>query len=632
MRHACNRCDTLLYCRNPITRGIGHEFALGNLYLSHTTRNTHTHVHIPRMRRRLYTLLLLCFTSCVYIAHAKEYTPIHREGYCAMRGQCGLDGFLPLNCIYNDVAIEPETDSFRRLLIDTCGVEYATGPVCCDDTQVEALANQVKAAEPIVSSCPACWSNFLQFWCSFTCSPNQSMFVNVTDTKLSSENVSLVSQTDFWVGNDFGNDFFDSCKDIKFAASNGYAMDFIGGGAKDWHSMVSFMGQRRPGLGSPFQIDFPPVTLGDALERYNDRGKACNDSDPAYRCACVDCEPACPVLPPSPGELPHCYVGALTCWEFALVTMYCMILLVALVLILFRHRRIGRIFQKWFGLHLERDEARGLYERVALADDDNSDEENEHLLDPDHTPRRYWLNARLQHWFYRQGLICARYPWAVIATGLCLVALCSAGWSRFAVERDPINLWVSPSSEALAEKNHFDTHFSPFYRTTQLFVVSETSDPIASAEHLESLFALEKEIRELKSDPHGVQFQDVCFHPNGDACVVQSVTGYWQGDSSMFDPSTWEDDLRDCIDQPSMCLPDFQQPLKPEMILGGYDDNAFMQAKAFVVTFVLQNSLDPVVTSKAEEWEKTLIHKILSNVNDRPQWKDVHISFSTEVK
>lgn len=546
-----------------------------------------------------------------------------------MRGQCGSRGFIPLNCPYNEPAVEPETASFRKLLVDTCGPEYASGPVCCEEEQLTQLVDQVQKAEPIIASCPACWANFMQFWCSFTCSPNQSAFVNVTSLYNSSGTM-IVDSTDFWVGDKFGSQFYDSCKDIKFGSSNGYAMDFIGGGADNWHDMLTYMGKERPGLGSPFQIDFPPLELGDALERYNAVGKSCNDSDPAYRCSCVDCEAVCPTLPPTREQEPDCYVGKLKCWTFAMIMTYGLVLVFVLGLVLLRSRHLIHWVQKYTELDIEPEESRGLYERVALTDDQD-EALDDHLLDPDHTPRRYWLNSKIQSWFYRQGLICARHPWSVIILGLLFVTLCSSGWYRFSIERDPINLWVSPSSRALAEKNHFDANFSPFYRTTQLFLVSEQSEPIASMERLQSLFKLEDEIRSMKTDAHEYRLQDVCFHPNGDACIVQSVTGYWESDIDNFDPETWKSYLLGCTEEPATCLPEFQQPLKPQMILGGYKDNDYLSARAFVVTFVLKNSLDESEILKAEEWEKSLLHKILSTVNERPEWEGVRISYSTEV-
>lgn len=581
----------------------------------------------------LISILLWCTLIISVFGESKE--TIHEKGVCVMRGQCGGNIFTQLPCATNTPAVIPETTTFRELLVDTCGAEYMTGPACCDESQLNDLVSQVKKAESIIASCPACWRNFLQFWCSFTCSPDQSTFVNVTATESNADNTTTVTGTEFWVGDNFGQQFFDSCKDIKFGASNGYAMDFIGGGAIEWHGMLSYMGKKRPGLGSPFQIDFPPLnqTPSEGMDRYNENGRPCNDTDAAYRCACVDCQAVCPILPPAPGEQPDCHIGLLRCWSFAMLITYATILALGVTLLVARDKRVGQWLQKFLGVYLDRTESRGLYERLALSDDQDDvlEDDDENLLDPDYTPRRYWLNSRLQNWFYYQGLFCARYPWFVIMTSLGFVAICSLGWSRFSLEKNPVNLWVSPSSTALAQKNHFDENFTPFYRTSQLFFVNEIDEPIASAERLENLFKLEDEIRSFESNVYNNTLQDVCFHPNGDACIVQSVTGYWESDINNFDPATWKSTLDQCTSEPSMCLPEFQQPLKPEMLLGGYKDKDYLSARAFVVTFVLTNSINETMNDKSEHWEKTLLANILTGLNDRPEWKGVRISYSTEV-
>lgn len=578
----------------------------------------------------LFSLLFINFTHAI----APPPTAIHKDGYCAMRGQCGSKGFVQLNCPYNGPAVEPETESFRNLLVDTCGPKFTDSKVCCDENQLVDLVDQVKKAERIISACPACWSNFLQFFCSFTCSPDQSSFVNVTGVQTSSSSgKDIVTQLDFWVGDGFGTNFYDSCKDIKFGSSNGYAMDFIGGGAKNWNDMVSYMGKERPLLGSPFQIDFPPVENHqprDGLVRYNEEGKHCNDIDTRYRCSCVDCEATCPTLPPTRGEQPECYVGVLRCWSFSLLLVYvfvaCSIVIIAAMRNGWDPKWLSKVTKRRF---MQENEHRGLYERVALAD-----HEDETLLDPDHTPRKYWLNSVLQNWFFKQGLFCAQHPWMTIFAGLIAVTICSAGWSRFHVERNPINLWVSPTSEALAQKKFFDENFNPFYRTTQLFFIDESSgenSSVISSEHLLALFEVEKEIRHIKSEPNNYTLNDLCLKPTGEACIVQSVTGYWQGDVDNFDPDTYEEYLQDCATQPSLCLPDFQQPLKPQMILGGYQNDQYLTSKAMVVTFVLNNYVDENKVKMAEEWEKTLLRNILTKLESRPEWKDVRVSYSTEV-
>ncbi|KAI8093242.1 patched family-domain-containing protein [Halteromyces radiatus] len=566
-----------------------------------------------------------------------------------MRGQCDSSMFSRLPCVDNGPATLPETDNFRQQLVETCGTDYEQVPVCCDEQQFNDLVTQVKRAEPMISSCPACWKNFMQFWCSFTCSPNQSTFVNITNS-YNKNGHAIVDQADYWVGEQYGAPFFDSCKDVKFGSSNGYAMDFIGGGATNWQDMVKFMGKKQL-LGSPFQIDFPSLeaTPRDGLTRYDDKGESCGGDGP-YRCACVDCQDACPMLPPTERESPECYVGLLRCWTFAMITSYASILILVFIWFLSRQRWMMTWIQQYWWQD-EHDAARGAYEPLALTedqynnnnnnnnddddDDDVDDNREENLLDPDHTPRRYWMNTRIQNWFYYQGLFCARYPWLVICSGLVFITLLSAGWSRFSLERDPVNLWVSPTSEALAQKNHFDEHFSPFYRTTQLFLVSEDeSKPFLSTSRLEHLFALQEEIKTMNSNELGISLQDVCFHPTGDACIVQSITGYWQDDINNFDPDNWREDLEQCIFDPTSCLPESLQPLKPQMILGGYstdkNDIHYIDAKAVVVTFVLRNSLDPIETDKAQDWEVSLLSNILSKVNDRPEWEGVRITYSTE--
>lgn len=496
-------------------------------------------------------------------------------------------------------------------------------------TQLTDLIEQVKKAERIISACPACWSNFLQFFCHFTCSPDQSTFVNITETYRSpSTKKDVVTRVDFRVDDYFGKGFYSSCKDIKFGSSNGFAMDFIGGGASNWHDMVVYMGTERPLIGSPFQIDFPLGPDGEgSMATYNDSAAHCNDTDTRYRCSCVDCEPTCPILPPTPAERPECRIGGvLRCWTFGLILLYIMILGASAVVLVVNNGLAKKfaLFSRTGG-----DPQRGEYERVELTEG-----ENDTLLDPD-PPNKYWLNSNIQKWFYLQGLICAQRPRTTILVTLVFVVVCSFGWRWFGVEQNPINLWVPPTSEALAQKHFFDQNFSPFYRTTQLIItpadLDSADDGIITLDNLLNLFALETEIKTLQSYPNNYTLQDVCFHPNGDVCIVQSVTGYWQGDMDNFDRDNWRGSFLDCVTQPTNCLPEFGQPLKPEMVLGGYDKPEFDRAKALIVTYVLRNYVDEKEADKAHEWELTVMKQILSSLETRKEWENATISYSTEV-
>jgi Niemann-Pick C1 protein len=117
------------------------------------------------------------------------------------------------------------------------------------------LQSNLKRAESLIAACPACKENFFNLFCTFTCSPDQSLFINVTDTKAIGDKF-IVTELDHLVSNEYGYEFYNSCKDVKFGATNGKAMDFIGGGAKNFTLFLKFLGDKKF-LGSPFQMNFP---------------------------------------------------------------------------------------------------------------------------------------------------------------------------------------------------------------------------------------------------------------------------------------------------------------------------------------------------------------------------------------
>lgn len=113
-----------------------------------------------------------------------------------------------------------------------CGPDFDPAATCCTLGQLDTLASSLAQADPLISSCPACRTNFRQFYCHFTCSPDQSQFLTVTSTqtlKKDGKDRTAVKSVEFAVSDDYGRGFFDSCKGVKFGATNGYAMDLIGG-------------------------------------------------------------------------------------------------------------------------------------------------------------------------------------------------------------------------------------------------------------------------------------------------------------------------------------------------------------------------------------------------------------------
>jgi Niemann-Pick C1 protein len=76
----------------------------------------------------------------------------------------------------------------------------------------------------MLNACPACAKNFASLFCHFTCSANQSQFVNVTETVPKSN---ATASVDFWLSRSFAEGIYDSCKNVKFGMDNGFALNAI---------------------------------------------------------------------------------------------------------------------------------------------------------------------------------------------------------------------------------------------------------------------------------------------------------------------------------------------------------------------------------------------------------------------
>ncbi|WVQ79319.1 hypothetical protein IAT38_001416 [Cryptococcus sp. DSM 104549] len=568
--------------------------------------------------------------------------PRRGEGVCAMRGSCGrmsmFGAELPCPDDGDATAIDPE---LSELMASVCGPSYSIpSSVCCTYDQVATLSDRLQQAAPLIASCPACINNFRSFYCDFTCSPDQSTFLAVTSTQKTTEGKDAVKEVDYEVSSEFKQGFFNSCKDVQFGATNGFAMDLIGGGAKNASGFLKYMGDLRPGLGSPFQINFPD----NDDSAYSRVPLGCADAgDINARCACADCPSVCPSLPyVSPPSSSKCHVGSVSCLTFSLLIIYSVAILLGLVFyswkqaLRHRQRRYERValLDPPHSPTILNGQNNGLDGLVGRGDDAESGPSGSihfrlgrgaSLLDPmEHLqPKQNKINAALRRFFYRLGLTCARRPIEVFALTAVVVALLNIGWKSFAVETDPVRLWVAPTSESATQKHFFDDTFGPFFRSEQVFIKQNGGSPV-NYDTLDWWLKVEKEIGELKTED-GVGLEDVCFAPSGRGtpCVVQSVSA-WLGDDMADWGDDWAERITDCAGRPGECLPPFGQPIDPKLILGGAHGN-WLDAQALVITWVVDNHNDAQVRP-AEEWERVL-EKYLADLK-RP---GVEISYSTGV-
>jgi Niemann-Pick C1 protein len=569
-----------------------------------------------------------CFAAAILLppVFAELLTPRHEEGRCAIRGHCGKTGFFgrELPCPDNGKAREADP-ALREKLVDLCGKKWQDTPVCCEEVQVDALKKNLELAQGIIASCPACKENFFNLFCTFTCSPDQSLFVNITKTAKSTSGKTVVKELDNIWSPQYQSGFYESCKNVKNGASGGKAIDFIGGGAKNYTQFLKFLGDEKL-FGSPFQIDFLTEARNDGpMKPAVSSARACNDTDKAYRCTCIDCPQTCAELEEVLDQQ-YCKVGKLPCLSFAVIIIYSVGLLLLMTAV------SGHVAYRQ---HQQRKSERlQLLQDAAPSDDEDEGDVVHNAGMLDRPQRNYYLNQIFHRAFSRLGGFCARYPALTIGTNVLVVALLSLGCLKFEVERDPVRLWVSPTSAAAEEKAFFDENFGPFFRAEQAFLVNDTSSegpsPVLSYETLQWWFDIEAQISRMKSREYGLALHNVCFKPTGNACVVQSVSAYFNNGLS---PDTWQETLEECADAPGgqNCLPEFKAPVRPDLVLGGFAGTENVtKAEAIVVTWVVNNHPQGSQAElEAQDWEESFISHMLA-VQDQARERGLRLSFNTE--
>ena len=568
-------------------------------------------------------ILILGFLSLFASAANTDLPQKHEAGRCALRGQCGSESFFgpSLPCPDNGKASIPDLKT-RTQLVEICGDSWGKTEICCESDQLDALKDNLKRADQLIASCPACRENFVNLFCTFTCSPDQSLFINVTSTKAKGDKF-LVTELDHLVSETYSTGFYNSCSEVKFGPTNSRAMSLIGGGAKNGSEFLTFLGQKRFG-GSPFQMNFPKPTEEDfpGMEPMDKKYYPCNTDDPKYRCACVDCPGTCVELP-EVKEDQYCHVGLLPCLSFSIILIYAVFLLL-LVTAVSGHVAYRKHAQT-------KNERLRLLQDAAPSDDEDEGDVVYNAGMLDRPQKHYWLNEVCDRAFSRLGYACASFPGITIGTSILIVALLSLGWIRFAVETDPVRLWVSPESDAAKEKAFFDDNFGPFFRAEQAFLVADhdSSATVMNYDTLRWWFDVEARVNRLRA-PGGIALEDVCYKPTDTACVIQSFTGYFGGEVEGLDPNGWKEDLLSCADDPASCLAPSGQPLDAKMLFGGYTKN-ILDSKALVVTWVVKNHAEGTdELARAETFEEELKMTLMDVAREAGE-RGLRLSFNTEI-
>ncbi|NXA56704.1 NPCL1 protein, partial [Nothocercus julius] len=585
-------------------------------------------------------------------------TPIHRAGYCAFYGECGTNPEVNVSLVPSKVPCVSNTPArvasplllaqLRSVCPELVPDDEAAANntrVCCSLAQLSALQLSVALSSAVLTRCPACARNFANIYCRNVCSPDQSLFTNITRAvpyTAGGSNESAVLEYQCFYEHDLAEAAFTSCRDVRLPVTGGYAIDAMCGSygarfctAQRW---LDFQGDKNNGL-APLQIDFHLVPngtqLGDGLQPLGGQVWHCEhplDAD-TEACSCQDCTAACPAVSAPPGPQPPFRLGVLDGTLVLCILLFAFLALLFLTTLTAHHccaRRPPAVPPP------PRRAGVPITERMGQA---------------------------ARNLFARWGALVARHPVAVLVVAAVVVGVLATGMSMQHLVTDPVELWSAPESQARQEKAFQDEHFGPFMRTNQVIVrapgrPSATYDSVVlgtknfsgllEPQVLQALLALQERLSAVTVTVAGreVTLSDVCYAPLnpanaslGDCCVI-SVTQYFQNNRTRLAMKAtqtvgkqtgtvdWRDHLIYCVNSPLSfkditalelsCMAEYGGPIFPYLAFGGYTDSEYTEAEALIVTYSLNNFLrdDP-----RYEWVLAWEQQFLDIVRD---FKRIH--------
>ncbi|XP_050376626.1 uncharacterized protein LOC126794026 [Argentina anserina] len=572
----------------------------------------------------------------------------HSEGFCAMYDLCGkrTDGKV-LNCPYGTPSVKPN-DLLSSKIQSLCPT--ITGNVCCTAEQFDTLRASVQQAIPFLVGCPACLRNFLNLFCELTCSPNQSLFINVTTINKVNNNMT-VGGIDFYINDAFGAGLYESCKDVKFGTMNSRAMEFIGAGAQNFQEWYTFLGrQAAPNMpGSPYAIRFQSnATDTSGMVPMNVSTYSCGDN--SLGCSCGDCpsstvcsNTAAPVYPQNGSCAVKIGSIKAKCIDLSVAVLY--IVLVSVIL--------GWGFYHWSRKQSPASRTKPLGKNVvddgevqSISREKNENPPMQVLEDPPHIRNSIQLSIVQGYMskFYRgYGKWVARNPVKVLGSSSAIVLLLCLGLISFKVETRPEKLWVGPGSKAAEERQFFDSHLAPFYRIEQLILATMPdgkhgkTPSIVTEDNIKLLFEIQKKVDGIKANYSGsmVSLADICMKPLDQDCASQSVIQYFKLDSENYDNYGGIEHLTYCFEHYSSadtCMSAYKAPLDPSTALGGFSGKNYSEASAFLITYPVNNAIsnDGNETERAVAWEKAFIELAKGELLQMVQSKNLTLSFSSE--
>uniref|UniRef100_A0A8C3YD10 NPC1 like intracellular cholesterol transporter 1 n=1 Tax=Catagonus wagneri TaxID=51154 RepID=A0A8C3YD10_9CETA len=585
-----------------------------------------------------------------HLAQGELYTPIHQPGFCAFYDECGknpeLSGSLAslsnVSCLDNSPA-RHVTGDHLILLRSICPRLY-TGPsttyACCSPKQLVSLDMSLRVTKAILTRCPSCSDNFVSLHCHNTCSPNQSLFINVTRvaTQGDGQPPAVVAYEAFYQRS-FAEQTYESCSQVHIPAAATLAVGSMCGiygsalcNAQRW---LNFQGDTGNGL-APLDITFhlwePSQAAGSVIQPLNGEVVPCNQSqgDGTAACSCQDCAASCPVIARPEALDPTFHMGRMA-GSLVLIIILCSVL--ALLTIFLLRPRLASCLGRSKTPDYKADIS--LTHRLSLS--------------------TYTLLSRcFQCW----GTWVASWPLTILAVSVVIVVAMAGGLAFMKLTTDPVDLWSAPNSQAREEKAFHDRYFGPFFRTNQVFLTApnrpsyrydslllgpKNFSGVLSSDLLLEVLELQEKLRHLQvwspEEQRNISLQDICYAPLNphnsslSDCCVNSLLQYFQNNrtnllltanqtlSGQTAQVDWRDHLLYCANAPLTfkdgtslalsCMADYGAPVFPFLAVGGYKGKDFSEAEALIITFSLNNypAGDPRL-AQAKLWEAGFLEEM----------------------
>ena len=605
----------------------------------------------------LYLFLLFSLFVCQVHSNCIWY------GECGESGQ-GDDGRY--NCKYTGPA-KPQTDrAYLDFYKELCPQLYKeqVNPqtnetyvdTCCDMAQLVRYNKQLSVPKQLMLRCPSCYLNFRTFLCDFTCSPKQADFMQITQESDFNATTQQVVTLTYYITNSSTTEMYDSCKDVQYSASNQKIMDLLCGTSVDDctpEKFVTFLGTNPE---TPFIFNMnltdDPFQLNETVRITPANSTMYSCSRPfstwflnATACGCSDCQDVCPVPQPPPTVNP-CKLFGFDCATSIAALLFSIFSIVFITTILIK------------------DKIRPTSRQ--------SETSNASISTSTKTSLGQRAEVILSKLFEAMGLFCARHPILIVGISIVVCSVLSSGFFLyFSVITDPVELWSPKTSETRLNKNFYDSHFRPFYRTTQLIIRPTDKTPVmhttfTQSQQFSSTFDREflRQVLELQNDVSAitaqfgnqtVSLEDICFqplYPDNRNCTIQSVLNYYQNSMESlykeqrddFDQllNDYLDHFQTCVASPTSvndtlglsCLGSFGGTIMPYVALGAYPSTVssrgnkqaqYGNATALLITIIINNHNEEALNKKAEAWEAEVVKFMKAYKNP-----NMTISFSTE--